>query len=700
MPWSDSFLDSFGAAIQKHEGWFPPGPQYPNGSTSYRNNNPGNLRSVGLTYDRNGQMVRNPDGSPKWNGSTYAGQTGIDNQGFAVFSSKDAGDQALRNRMQAGIDKGVNLNEFFAGAPDKNYTGYAPSADNNRPYQYAAGVAGDLSIPVTTNLQLPSQSWAGARPAPTSVTLAAQNKAPAPAKSAGGAKSSSDTEIRVIPDQTGNYTEWRDEPAGPVPEIDDIPSPYFATAEIWTMDTSVPSSSPRNVVFPDINPLTIDWSNQSDVRLLEFQYRDRRKGGSQFVFRVWMRNLEDVERFAKLCSDLKGIEFRWGYTNIPNGMRESVKGFVLSYMPEFKETGYEVTVDGVDLAYQSISDYKVRTFRAETGRISDIVCWIVRNDKIDPNPVIETSVEGNPQQTYPQSNPQTDWWFINEYLSKRAVSKSKRPDVNGSHAGYSAYLRDGRFHWHTIVPPLGSLRSKPIRTFVWGGVKDITTRRFGTVIDFNPEFHPKIFRSIGAGAVYFKSFNPITKEVNISTVTGSDVTDSMLGGSKSAVVHKMSPDDYPNRAFNRPDHQIEMLQAIATDRFMSVRDVAFSGTLRVLGDPWIGVMDVVNVIVQRPTDPGIIMSYDWIVMEAIHTITNSGEYTTELKMVRNPTSTVTKEAGKETQSISHNLNMDAMRGVPGVGAQASPTVVRRGVLEQKITIASKAMPARVGELFG
>lgn len=523
-------------------------------------------------------------------------------------------------------------------------------------------------------------------------TVAARTPTLSPSSSKSGGSSTAD--VREVEDQTGNYIEWRNEAPLSYPEPE-VPQPYFATAEIWTYDTSAPASAPRSVIFPDINPLTIDWQGQTDLRLLEFQYKDRRKGAGQFLFRVFMRNLADVHRFAKLCSSPKGIEFRFGYTNVNGGFREPIKGFVLSYLPEFREAGYEVSIEGVDMAYGTLSDYKVRTFKAKTGRISDIVCHIVRQSGLDSKPVIETTTETDPNHPWKQTAPQTDWTFINEVLSHRARSKSKRADVGGNHAGYSAYMRDGKFHWHTIIPPLGSMRGKPVRHYVWGGVKDAVTNQFGTVINFNPEFHPGIFRSIGAGAVSMRSMNPITKEVNISTVQGSDVTDTMLGGNQSAVVHPLSPGEYPNRAFVQPDHQPDILEARTSDRFFNVRDHTFNATIRVLGDPWIGAMDVISVTVRRPNEPGIVLDYDWVVMEAIHTITNQGEYTTELKLVRNPTSTVQKE-GQNTEVVPSAR----LGAIPTSGSQPSPAIVRKGVLEQKITVTTKVLPARVGELYG
>jgi hypothetical protein len=123
------FVSSLASAIQNYEGWFPPGsPGYPQGSLSYRNNNPGNLRP----------------------GSLAVGATGS-NSGYAVFPSYQAGLAALIGLIQSNQYYGDTLTQFFQT--------YAPSADNNNPAAYAAGVAAQLGVDANTPI---SQLEAGA----------------------------------------------------------------------------------------------------------------------------------------------------------------------------------------------------------------------------------------------------------------------------------------------------------------------------------------------------------------------------------------------------------------------------------------------------------------------------------------------------------------------------------------------------------
>lgn len=120
-------VDNLAQAIARYEGY------YSTGSVAQRNNNPGNLRS--------------------WGNNPVVG-------GFAQFPTAETGWVALRSQVQRNIDRGLTLDEFFAGKPG-TYSGYAPSADNNRPLTYAATVANWLGI--SPGVQL-SDAIGGAEP--------------------------------------------------------------------------------------------------------------------------------------------------------------------------------------------------------------------------------------------------------------------------------------------------------------------------------------------------------------------------------------------------------------------------------------------------------------------------------------------------------------------------------------------------------
>jgi hypothetical protein len=93
---------------------------------SYRNNNPGNLRSWGS----------NPVVS-----------------GYAKFPDIQSGWNALYSQINTNIGRGLTLNDFFAGKPGV-YGGYAPSGDSNSPLAYAQRVGSDVGIPVDVPLSL------------------------------------------------------------------------------------------------------------------------------------------------------------------------------------------------------------------------------------------------------------------------------------------------------------------------------------------------------------------------------------------------------------------------------------------------------------------------------------------------------------------------------------------------------------------
>ena len=96
-----SNLDGFVTAIQKHEGYYE-------GSRSYRNKNPGNLKYIG-----------------------QAGSIGKDSGGFAIFGSLEDGRNALKNDILAKIGGSpTNNNKTYAGTYSLVPTAHAASEDD------------------------------------------------------------------------------------------------------------------------------------------------------------------------------------------------------------------------------------------------------------------------------------------------------------------------------------------------------------------------------------------------------------------------------------------------------------------------------------------------------------------------------------------------------------------------------------------
>ncbi len=115
-------LNLWAEAIKEHEGWFAPSKAYPEGSKSYRNNNPGNLRYVG-----------------------QPSATGPDKTGFCIFPTYKDGFNALVSMLKnAATGKSkvykptMTLLDFFRT--------YAPAADSNNPDAYADAVAKKIGV--------------------------------------------------------------------------------------------------------------------------------------------------------------------------------------------------------------------------------------------------------------------------------------------------------------------------------------------------------------------------------------------------------------------------------------------------------------------------------------------------------------------------------------------------------------------------
>jgi len=112
-------LEALASAIQNYEGWSAPGLNLPRGSTSFRNRNPGNLKNVG-----------------------QAGAIGTDPKGFAIFSSYDAGRQALLRDLGAKLARKPDHTIFSLIT---EYEGGDPANPVGNDVAYANGVARWLS---------------------------------------------------------------------------------------------------------------------------------------------------------------------------------------------------------------------------------------------------------------------------------------------------------------------------------------------------------------------------------------------------------------------------------------------------------------------------------------------------------------------------------------------------------------------------
>ena len=116
-------IEKMAEAIKEHEGYFVPGQyeEYPEGSLSFRNNNPGNLRFA----------------------AQYGAHSG--NNGFAVFDTYQDGWRALIHQIEiaaSGRSKvyapEMTLYQFFSV--------YAPASDRNNSRLYAEKVAHHMEV--------------------------------------------------------------------------------------------------------------------------------------------------------------------------------------------------------------------------------------------------------------------------------------------------------------------------------------------------------------------------------------------------------------------------------------------------------------------------------------------------------------------------------------------------------------------------
>jgi hypothetical protein len=125
-----TMLDKWCLAIQKREGYFSPGqnPNYPNGTPSWRNKNPGNLKYVGQ--------------------KKAVGQAGP----FCIFATYQDGYDELKSLLTRAATTGIGR-YYPTMTLLQFYHVYAPTEDQNDPASYAYYVAKALKVDVTTKIK-------------------------------------------------------------------------------------------------------------------------------------------------------------------------------------------------------------------------------------------------------------------------------------------------------------------------------------------------------------------------------------------------------------------------------------------------------------------------------------------------------------------------------------------------------------------
>lgn len=120
-------LTEIAQSIQQLEGWYAPGqnPNYPNGTLSWRNNNPGNIIYTNY-YAQNFNATRGEGG-------------------FSKFPNYQTGFAALEHQIQLYALRGETLSSMMAK--------YAPASDNNDPAAYAYNLASLLGASPSTSVQ-------------------------------------------------------------------------------------------------------------------------------------------------------------------------------------------------------------------------------------------------------------------------------------------------------------------------------------------------------------------------------------------------------------------------------------------------------------------------------------------------------------------------------------------------------------------
>lgn len=451
--------------------------------------------------------------------------------------------------------------------------------------------------------------------------------------------------------------------------------PYYAGAEIKIGGVIVAPWHPLKPItvpteFGDIETPGID------LRLEEFQFRFSYTGASVALIRIFVKAWTDVVETMRLCAMQNPVEFTYGYTNIKGGVAGPFYGYVVSVVPQFLQNGYTISIEvhDKDMIEQSNRGAKRKTWKAKSGKVSDIVKVIA--DQNGWASCIEETMPVDPEKNNFVQKDLTDFTFIKTILAQNARSNIPRTwiksDGGRGYAPYDVYLKYSPkigkqvLHFHPGLPSTGTEAAQPIRNFKWGGVMDAARHEIGTVIDFKPEFRNQAFLNLGGSWVKGVSVDIFKKKVHVGTASGSDVTDSILPGSLTMESKLSSPKRA--RAEAMPHREADIMKVEMARRHFALRDQAWKAQLTVVGDPFLSAGQMINVLVVRPND-GVMMFYDWWIDEAIHTIIG-GEFTTTMTLTRMAVQTGYRPGEEQTPGL----------GVGMLNQQSSVSVDTKGLV--------------------
>lgn len=417
----------------------------------------------------------------------------------------------------------------------------------------------------------------------------------------------------------------------------DIHESYFASAELVIDDRVI---CPFEVQPPkDIG--TDDETQGIDLSLMEFQFRPSvSKGGSIAMFTLFLKSWSDVADIMAVCAEAQTAQYRYGYLNIPNSLNGPFYGEIVSVTPTFRQNGYELRIELIDkaIADQVQAGAKTQGWRALSGRVSDIAHQLAEDN--DWLICIEPSLAINPENNlYVQKN-QTDFAFISEVLAPAATSSVKRPNIAGDGTGYGPYHawlkwspkhKKTVLHFHPLHNAPSNPQKKSKRLYVWGGVQDGSKHEMGTVISFVPVYDSRAYTLMGGANYKGNALDIWTKQMRSVIVKGTNVTDAVLSGGAGVTESKLSNQLNTQRQIF-PYRDPDLLLTSTSARYFHFRDWSFSASMVVLGDPFLTSGIYCSVKVVRPNS-GVLMFYDWIIFETIHTIVN-GEFTTSMELVR------------------------------------------------------------------
>lgn len=397
------------------------------------------------------------------------------------------------------------------------------------------------------------------------------------------------------------------------------PNPHIAFAWLWIAGT----------------PVTVDDFTGRPKHLESFQCDFTVETIGTFEFTLFDPTYDTIET---LVAKSKGeCQFQFGYTT--GGRSPMYQGYILEYIPQFLVDGIRIRLKGMSLALNLHRQMKTRCW--ENKKVHEIVTQIAKDNGfkavVDDTSDVEYREDEDDTKLIDKRWQQTstDLAFIMNKLLRQAERKKDKA------SGYVLYFdaEKNELHFH---PP--KTEEAPVKTFIW-------RHRQTEVIEFCPHFQGNLLAALLFGG---SSTNPTMNLTD--TALKANLKSDTKGTGKGNVT------DPAKKQTEKAQSEIEFQEggrtySVQPDEYFGEREAkhwwyryawmaAFTGSLKVVGDPTLKPFKKYEIIVAKP-DGGLHWTSGLYWSCGITHDINDGAYETTLKLWR----TSAKSGEKATSTL-------------------------------------------------